>query len=54
MFQYRGYTFYKSIIHKNQPHICKIQGRPRPGAVESLAYTRPSAKKYDNSTDSHL
>ena len=23
-------------MHKNQPHVCKIPGRPRPGAVESL------------------
>ena len=30
-------TFYEWIIHKNQPHVCKIPGRPRPGAIEGLA-----------------
>ena len=38
--QYRGYTFYEWIIHKNQPHVCKIQGRPRPIAVEGLGCDR--------------
>ena len=36
VFQYLGYTFYEWIIHKNQPHFCKIQARPMPGAVEGL------------------
>ena len=25
---------------KNQPHACKIQGRPRPGAIEGLGTAR--------------
>ena len=39
VFQYRGYTFYEWIIHKNKPHVCKIPCRPRPGAIEGLGST---------------